>query len=114
MCCYGYCNGEEEECLDIRGRHTSSLRMVEVCNMKNKKKCKAVPVTGRGVPYGCETSRLPHLLDSRLTYGGKVSLTRQPTTLPRAPLMWRMEEQISVEAEGSKLRKGCQDKKKIF
>jgi hypothetical protein len=28
-------------------------------------KGKAIPVTGRGGPYGCETSRLPHFLDSR-------------------------------------------------
>jgi hypothetical protein len=30
-------------------------------------KGKAIPVTVRGGPQGCETSRLPHLLDSRLT-----------------------------------------------
>jgi hypothetical protein len=47
-------------------------------------KGKAIPVTGRGGPYGCDTSRLPHLLDSRLTDGGEVvSLTgRTPCTLP--------------------------------
>jgi hypothetical protein len=26
---------------------------------------KAIPVTGRGDPYGCETSRLPHFPDNR-------------------------------------------------
>jgi hypothetical protein len=36
------------------------------------KKSKAIPVTGRGGPYGCEMSRLPHFLDSRLTDGGEV------------------------------------------
>jgi hypothetical protein len=42
-------------------------------------KAKAIPVTGRGGPYGCETSRFPHFLDSRRTDGGKVvSLTRRP------------------------------------
>jgi hypothetical protein len=36
------------------------------------KKSKAVPVTGPGGPYGCETSRLPHFLDNLLTDGGGV------------------------------------------
>jgi hypothetical protein len=35
-------------------------------------KGKAVPVTGRGGPYGCKGSRLRHLLGNRLTDGGKV------------------------------------------
>jgi hypothetical protein len=42
---------------------------------------KAIPVTGRGDPCGCETSRLPHFLDNRLTDGGEVSLTRRPAAL---------------------------------
>jgi hypothetical protein len=45
---------------------------------------KAIPVTGRGGPYGCETSRFPHLLDNRLTDGGEVvSLTRQTPLYPQ-------------------------------
>jgi hypothetical protein len=32
----------------------------------------AIPVTGRGGPYGRETSRFPHFLDSRPTDGGEV------------------------------------------
>jgi hypothetical protein len=35
-------------------------------------KNKAIPVAGRGGPYGCETSRLPHYLDNRLSDGGEV------------------------------------------
>jgi hypothetical protein len=42
-------------------------------------KGKVIPVTDRGGPQGCETSRLPHFLDNRHTDGGEVvSLTRRP------------------------------------
>jgi hypothetical protein len=48
-----------------------------------KVKGKVIPVTGRGGPSGCETSRFPHFLDNRLTDGGKVvSLTHQPPFTP--------------------------------
>jgi hypothetical protein len=50
------------------------------------KKSKDVPVTGRGGPYGCETSRFPHFLDNRLTGGGEaVSLTRRPLPPRKIP-----------------------------
>jgi hypothetical protein len=43
------------------------------CTAKVKEtKGKAIPVTGRGGPEDCETSRLPHFLDNRLTDGSKV------------------------------------------
>jgi hypothetical protein len=46
--------------------------------------CKAISVTSREGPEGCETSRLPHFLDSLLTDGGEVvSLTRWPPFTPR-------------------------------
>jgi hypothetical protein len=35
-------------------------------------KGKAIPVTGRGGPRDCETSRLPHFLNYRFTDGGDV------------------------------------------
>jgi hypothetical protein len=38
---------------------------------KKKKKGKAIPVTGHEGLYDCETSRLPHFLDNRLTDGCK-------------------------------------------
>jgi hypothetical protein len=41
---------------------------------------KTISVVGRGSPYGCETSRFPHFLDSWLTDGGEVSLTHLPFT----------------------------------
>jgi hypothetical protein len=47
-------------------------------------KSKAILVTGRGGPYGCETLRSPHFLDNRLTDGGKVfSHTRRPLFTPQ-------------------------------
>jgi hypothetical protein len=45
---------------------------------------KAIPVTGREGPYGCEMLRVPHYLDSRLTDDGKVvSITCQPPFTPQ-------------------------------
>jgi hypothetical protein len=45
---------------------------------------KAIRVTGREGPYGCETSRFPHFLDNRLTDGDEVvSLTRPPHFIPQ-------------------------------
>jgi hypothetical protein len=50
---------------------------------KSKKKSKVIPVTDRGGPYSCETSRLPHV-DNRLTDGGEcVSLMRLPPFTPQ-------------------------------
>jgi hypothetical protein len=53
-----------------------------------KRKVKAIPVTGRGGPQGCETLRLPHFIDSWLTDGGEVvSLTHWPP-LTRRKISW--------------------------
>jgi hypothetical protein len=41
-----------------------------------------IPGAGNGGPEGCETSRLPHFLDNRLTDGGEVSLTDLPPFTP--------------------------------
>jgi hypothetical protein len=38
----------------------------------HKVKGKAIPVTDRGGPQVCDTSRLPHFLANRLTDGGEV------------------------------------------
>jgi hypothetical protein len=44
---------------------------------------KAIPVRDRGGLSSCETSRLPHFVDNRLTDGGEViSLTRRPPFTP--------------------------------
>jgi hypothetical protein len=42
----------------------------ELAGETKLKRGKAVPVTGLGGPYDCETSSLPHLLDNWLTGGG--------------------------------------------
>jgi hypothetical protein len=48
-------------------------------------KGKDIPVTGRGGPWGCERSRLPHYLDKRLKDGSKVvSPMRPPHFTPRS------------------------------
>jgi hypothetical protein len=41
-------------------------------------KGKAIPVTGRRGPQGCEMPRVPHFLYIRFTDGGEVSLKRRP------------------------------------
>jgi hypothetical protein len=47
-------------------------------------KNKIIPVTSRGSPYVCETSKLPHFLECRLTDGGEVvSLTRWSPFTPQ-------------------------------
>jgi hypothetical protein len=46
-------------------------------------KGKAIPVTGHEGLWGCETSRLPHFLDNRLTDGSEVvSPTPRPPFTP--------------------------------
>jgi hypothetical protein len=45
-------------------------------------KGKAIPVTGRGGAWGCETSRLPHFLDTRLTGGRELSAFPVGRSLP--------------------------------
>jgi hypothetical protein len=50
-----------------------------VHRMDTAQKSRALPVTGRGGPQGCEMSRTAHCLDSRLTDGGEVV---SPTHLP--------------------------------
>jgi hypothetical protein len=49
-----------------------------------KKKGKAILVTGREGPWGCETIKLQHFLDNRLTDGGEVvGLTRRFSFTPQ-------------------------------
>jgi hypothetical protein len=48
-----------------------------------KQKSKAVPETSCGGSQGCETLRLPHFLDSRLTDGVIFSLKSLPRYTPQ-------------------------------
>jgi hypothetical protein len=63
--------------------------VADSCEHGNKpsgsiKKGKAIPITGRGGQQDCETSRIPHFLDNRLTDVGEVvSLTRRPPFIRR-------------------------------
>jgi hypothetical protein len=57
--------------------------LFHITQYKKVKKGKTIPVTSRGGPYGCETSRFPYFLDNRLTDGGKVvSPKRRPPFTP--------------------------------
>jgi hypothetical protein len=54
----------------------------QIASFTNCKR-KAIPVTGRGGPYGCETSRLPHFIDNRFADVGEIaSLTRRMPFYP--------------------------------
>jgi hypothetical protein len=71
------------------------------------KKCKTVPVTDRGGPEVCGTSRLPYFLDNELTEGGDVSLTRRLTFYaPRAIVRLESLDQLkkSNELMGNRTR----------
>jgi hypothetical protein len=53
------------------------------CPSLNVKRVK-LSLTGRGCPYGCETSMLPHFLENQLTVGGDVGSTgHQAVTYPQ-------------------------------
>jgi hypothetical protein len=57
--------------------HKTCLILIKIIN-------KAIPPTGHGGPWVCETSRLPHFLDKWLTDSSEaVSLARWPAFTPR-------------------------------
>jgi hypothetical protein len=73
--------------------------------LTGKVKGKAIPVTGRGGSCSCETSRLPHFLNDRLTDNGDVvSLTRRPSLTPRqipgTNFCWRLSRPKGFSAAG--------------
>jgi hypothetical protein len=65
----------------------------------------SISVTGGGGPYDCETPRLPHFLDNRLTDGGEVvSLIRRspftPRKIPGTRFCWRLSRPQGHSAAG--------------
>jgi hypothetical protein len=58
-----------------------------VSRRMQRKKGEAIPVTGHVDPCGCETSRLPHFLDNRLTVMVSLSALRagRPLTPRKIP-----------------------------
>jgi hypothetical protein len=78
-----------------RGNNSVVFREIQLINRKSlfritktsgvyTVKGKAIPITGRGVPQGCETSRLPHFLDNRLIDGVEVvKLMHRPPFNPK-------------------------------
>jgi hypothetical protein len=70
---------EKWELLIFR-RYINCATPIHIMNKKDK----VTPVNVCEDPKGCDTSRFPHLLDSRLTDGGEVvSLTRMPSFASR-------------------------------
>jgi hypothetical protein len=79
-----------EDCHSVFAKYYHQIREEQEVgkNSKNNKhrsialyftRGKAIHLTDRGGPYGCETPRLPHFLDNRLTDGSEVvRLTRRP------------------------------------
>jgi hypothetical protein len=64
---------------------TASPFFSSVLDGRYTDKYKIIPVTGRGGPYACETSMLPHFVGNRwFTDGGEVvSLTRRSNFTPQ-------------------------------
>jgi hypothetical protein len=64
----------------VLGNCSNSGQVTRYC----KKKCKSIPVTGRGGLYGCEMLRIPLCIDSWLTDDGEVvSPTHRPLCTPK-------------------------------
>jgi hypothetical protein len=65
-------------------RSVRNIYLFEIAKGKGKVKRKAIPITGHEAQQSCETSRVPHYLDNRLTDGSEVvSLTRRPPFTPQ-------------------------------
>jgi hypothetical protein len=79
--CVGLLNCCVDAALDLLYNSTCIRPYVVLKNFKKQVKSKAIPVTGRGGVWGCDTLRIPHCLDNRLTDGGNIVI---PTHRPRS------------------------------
>jgi hypothetical protein len=71
-------------------------------------KGKVTAATGRGGPKDCETSKLLHFLDNRLTDGGEaVSLTRQPPSTPSGRFLVLISVRGWVDPKTGRIRSLC-------
>jgi hypothetical protein len=66
--------------------------------MEVKGKGKAIPVTDRGGPFGCETLRFPHFVDIRLTDGGKVVSPMHQLPFTPQEGRWKYKIKINTKA----------------
>jgi hypothetical protein len=85
-------------------KNASFVKLLQLCYLglqiaKRKKKGKPIPVTGRSGLYGCETSRIPHFLDIRLTDGDKIAIlkrlprfTTNPRKIPGTHFCYRLSQ----------------------
>jgi hypothetical protein len=70
----------------------------------NKRGDKDIPLTGREGTYGCETSRLPHYVENRLTDGGEVIFCKITKTSFRTFVYWGVGNEIDCIREEEKVK----------
>jgi hypothetical protein len=96
----GKCRSFREIGFVISARNSTRKTGLKVIGPYIKSKSKAIPVTGREGPYGCETLKVPHYLDSRLKDGSKFdSLTRRPRFTPLKNYLINSWYSFLLEAE---------------
>jgi hypothetical protein len=83
------------------------------CSCYFRKKGKPISVTDLEGPYGCETSRLPHFIDNRLTYDGEIGSLRAGRPLPSGRFLLLLSVRSWVDPRAIVLPAGLGQFKKI-
>jgi hypothetical protein len=83
----------------LRGENTAIVSSIKGIHERTKRAygnitTNSVPLTDRGCLQGCEKSRLPHFLDSRLIDGGMLS------ALPNGPSLLPEISSVSISVRG--------------